>query len=239
MLRVIGLVVSIGLADSMNPSTIAPGLYLASDENALRDLIQFTAAVFAVYFVGGALIVVGPGEALLALVPHPSASTRYILELIAGMAMLAVGVWLWRNRARLSERQLPSPSTHGRSAFLLGVTITVVELPTALPYFAAVAAIVGSGLGLGHQIILLVLYNACFVLPLLIVIAVVAAAGDQAIRILVRLREALQRHWPALLGVLALLAGAFVAVLGITGLAQGGHGSVAHFSRRLRRVISH
>ena len=29
MLRLIGLVVSIGLADSMNPSTIAPGIYLA------------------------------------------------------------------------------------------------------------------------------------------------------------------------------------------------------------------
>ena len=29
MLRLIGLAVSIGLADSMNPSTIAPALYLA------------------------------------------------------------------------------------------------------------------------------------------------------------------------------------------------------------------
>ena len=29
MIRLIGLAVSIGLADSMNPSTIAPGLYLA------------------------------------------------------------------------------------------------------------------------------------------------------------------------------------------------------------------
>ncbi len=32
MLRLIALVVSIGLADSMNPSTVVPALYLASGE---------------------------------------------------------------------------------------------------------------------------------------------------------------------------------------------------------------
>ena len=36
MLRLIGLVVSIGLADSLNPTTLAPALYLASGEHA-RD----------------------------------------------------------------------------------------------------------------------------------------------------------------------------------------------------------
>jgi cytochrome c biogenesis protein CcdA len=239
MLRVLGLVLSIGLADSMNPSTIAPGLYLASGSRALRDLTQFTAGVFAVTLLGGALVVVGPGEALLALVPHPDATARYVLELVAGVAMLLVGAWLWRNHARLSQRELPTPSSHGRSGFLLGATIAAVELPTAFPYFAAIAAIVGSGLRLWHQLILLVIYNACFVLPLLIVIAVVAVAGDDATRILTRVREALQRHWPKLLGSLALLAGVFVAVLGATGLAGAGRGSIAHFSRRLRRVISH
>jgi cytochrome c biogenesis protein CcdA len=238
MLRVIGLVLSIGLADSMNPSTLAPGLYLASDRTALRDLIEFTAAVFAVNLLGGALIVIGPGEALLAIVPHPNATTRYILELVAGVAMLVVGAWLWRNRARLSQSRLPAPSTPGRSAALLGATIAVVELPTAFPYFAAIAAIVGSGLGLGSQMVLLVIYNLCFVLPLLIVIAIVAVAGEQATQILGRIRDALQRRWPSVLAVLALAAGVFVAVLGITGLIQSGQGSIAHFSRRLRRVIS-
>ena len=34
MLRLIGMVLSIGFADSMNPSTIAPGIYLAVGERA-------------------------------------------------------------------------------------------------------------------------------------------------------------------------------------------------------------
>ena len=40
MLRLIGLVVSIGLADSMNPSTIAPGLYLALATFGFGVLLQ-------------------------------------------------------------------------------------------------------------------------------------------------------------------------------------------------------
>ena len=39
MFRVLGLVVSIALADSMNPSTIAPALYLATGNAPLRELI--------------------------------------------------------------------------------------------------------------------------------------------------------------------------------------------------------
>ena len=239
MLRLIGLVVSIGLADSMNPSTIAPALYLAAGERPRTDVMQFTLGVFAVYLAGGAVILLGPGQALLSLVPHPGPTARYIVELVAGVVMLIAAGVLWRDRKRLAHRKLPSPSTEGKSSALLGVTITAVELPTAFPYFAAIAAIVGSGLDLGRQLILLVLYNVCFVLPLIVIIVTLTVAGDQAERVLERARDLLQRYWPALLAGLALLAGVFVTLLGATGLASGGHGSLARLSRRFRRIVHH
>jgi cytochrome c biogenesis protein CcdA len=238
MLRVLGLVISIGLADSMNPSTIAPALYLATGEAPLRNLIEFTAAVFSVFFLGGALIVFGPGEALLALVPHPGATTRYILETVAGVAMLVAAAYVWRRRERLGSRNQAGPPKQARSSVLLGVTISLVELPTAFPYFAALAAIVGSGLGLDRRLILLVIYNACFVLPLAGIIGTIAIAGDRASEILDRARQFLSRHWPVLLAGLALVAGLFVTLLGITGLTGASRGPVGHFSRRLRHVIS-
>jgi cytochrome c biogenesis protein CcdA len=239
MLRVLGLVLSIGLADSMNPSTIAPALYLAAGEAPLRELIKFTLGVAAVYLTGGALIVLGPGEAVLSLVPHPDATTRYILELVAGIAMLAAAAYLWLRRERLGKHHRSGTPKQGRSSVLLGVTISVVEFPTAFPYFAAIAAIIGSGLGLWHQLVLLVIYNACFLLPLVLIILTVAIAGDRAARILGRAREFLSRHWPVLLAGLALVAGVFVTLLGITGLISGGHGTVARVSKRLRNVLSH
>jgi cytochrome c biogenesis protein CcdA len=240
VLRLIGLVLSIGLADSMNPSTIAPGLYLAIGDEPRSGLIQFTLGVLAVNFVGGAVIALGPGEAVLALVPKPGHTARYIGETVAGAVMLVAAAVLWYRRKTLARRhQLPSASSEGKSALLLGVTIAAVELPTAFPYFAAIAAIVDSGFGPGRQLVLIALYNVAFVLPLILMIATLVIAPTRAASILAAARDFLDRHWPALLAGLALVAGLFVITLGITGLTSGQHGTVGSVSRTVRHVISH
>jgi cytochrome c biogenesis protein CcdA len=239
MLRLIALVVSIGLADSMNPSTVIPALYLASGAQPRMHVRQFTAGVFAVYFLGGAVVALGPGQAVLALVPHPGPTARYVAETVAGAVMVVVGCLLWRGRERLARRELPAPPSESRSSALLGVTITAVELPTAFPYFAAIAAIVGSGFDPERQLLLLVIYNVCFVAPLISIVVTLRVAGEGAQRILASAMKLLNEHWPALLAGLALCAGVFVTLLGATGLAGAGHGSVARLSRRLRRLLSH
>ena len=239
MLRLLGIVVSIGLADSMNPSTIAPGLYLALGERARSNLIQFTLAVFAVNFVGGAVVALGPGQVILHLVPHPHPTAKYILETIAGVVMLIAAVVLWVKRRSLRRRELPSPSAESRSAIVLGLTISAVELPTAFPYFAAIAAIVGSGLGPLRQLIALAVYNIAFVLPLILMIVVLEVAGDKAKAVIEATRDWLQKHWPTIVAVLALAAGVFVTLLGVTGLASGEHNTIGSLSRRFRRTIQH
>src|SRR5947209_2925362 len=71
MFRLLGLVISVGLADSLNPSTIGPALYLATGRQGRRQVVQFTVGVVLVYFIGGALVTLGPGRLLLSLLPHP------------------------------------------------------------------------------------------------------------------------------------------------------------------------
>ena len=144
MIRLIGLVVSIGIADSLNPTTIAPALYLAAGDHAKRQVAQFTAAVFGVYLLGGLIIALGPGELLLSLVPRPGRHLGYVLETVAGGAMLVAAAVLWGYRKRLARSEVPEINPHGRSSAILGATITAVELPTAFPYFAAIAAVVGA-----------------------------------------------------------------------------------------------
>jgi cytochrome c biogenesis protein CcdA len=237
MLSLIGLVLSIGLADSMNPSTVGPALYYASSTNARRNATQFTLGVLTVNGLGGALILLGPGQALLSILPHPNPTVRHILEIIAGVAMLFAAALIWRRRAPLGRREFPNPHRGGRSSLWLGVTIAAIELPTAFPYFAAIAAIVGSGFGLGEQLILLAIFNVTFVLPLLLIIATLTFAGDRAQDMLIKARRFLQRHWPELLAGLALLAGTFVTLLGLTGLASAGHGPLGRFSRGFQHLV--
>jgi cytochrome c biogenesis protein CcdA len=218
MLRLIGLVISIGLADSLNPTTVGPALYLAAGERGRYRVASFTLAVFAVYLLGGAAITLGPGRLLLSAI-HPRREATHILEVVVGTAMIGLAGFLWCRRDRLPQRKPPRANPGGRSSAVLGATITAVELPTAFPYFAAITAIVSSGFDATRQLVLLVLFNLCFVLPLFGIVMLLTVAGDRATAMLSRARERLQTHWPAVLAGLALLTGVFVVLLGITGLA--------------------
>ncbi len=233
MIRLIGIVISIGLADSLNPTTIAPALYFATGERGRNRVAEFTAAVFAVYFIGGAAILVGAGNLLNSLLPHPRHHITDLVEIAVGVAMLGVAGILWRHRHRLAEREPPDFDPHGRSSWVLGASITAVELPTAFPYFAALAAIVGSDLDAVRDLILLALFNVCFVLPLLGILATLTFAPDSSDRLLASARDFLQRHWPAVLATVALLAGLFVVALGVSGLGA----SHSRFLRRLHRTL--
>ncbi len=243
MLRLLGLVVSIALADSLNPSTIGPGLLLASGESPRRSVLEFAAGTFVVFLIGGLVLVLGPGRLILSLVPHPVPTVRYSFETFAGVVMLLIAGILWRRRGRLANREASSSGSrlpkHRHSPARMGATIAVIELPTAFPYFAAILAIVGSGTGVVRGVVLLAIYNVCFVLPLLGIAAALSLAGDRAIEILARARKYGHDHWPVLFASALLAAGLFVTTLGVTGLTSHLGGTVGHLSRRLRHLISH
>jgi cytochrome c biogenesis protein CcdA len=217
MIRLAGIVISIGLADSINPSTVAPALYMAAQPNPRRPLAQFTAGAFLVYFLGGTLIALGPGELILSLVPKPDLVTRHLLEVLAGVVLLAVAALLWVHRDRLGQKQLPTFSSQSRASWLLGATIMAVELPTAIPYFGALATIEGSGIALTSKIFLILLFNVCFVTPQLAMLVLLTFAGERAETTLLRISAFLQRRWPLLLGLVALIAGLITIGLGATG----------------------
>lgn len=240
MLRLLGVVISIAFADSLNPSTIGPALFLGGGRRPVRDILAFTAGTTLVFFVGGMALVLGPGRIILALVPHPDATARYTLELVAGIAMLVVGAFLWKRREALGRPAATAEAAPARrSAGFTGATIALVELPTAFPYFAAIAAIVGSGESLAGQTIFTAIYNVVFIAPLLGIALAIQLTGERAVSRLVELRMFIHEHWAPIAAGLALAAGVFATVLGATGLAAGAPGGVGSIARRVRHLISH
>src|SRR5437588_4104858 len=122
MPRLLGLVIAIGLADSINPSTIAPALYLALGERPRTQVAEFTIAVFVVYLGAGALITLGPGQIIRGVIPDVDVqhTVRYIAELVAGVVLVGAAVWIWTHRERLAGRGLPQGNPKRRSSILLG-----------------------------------------------------------------------------------------------------------------------
>ena len=104
------------------------------------------------------------------------------------------------------------------AAFGLGAGIMAVELPTALPYFAAIAAIVASDAALSAQVLLLLVFNVAFVTPLLAILAIRTLAGDRASRTLERLGGWLRRQAATFVAALLGLLGAAAIAVGMIGL---------------------
>jgi cytochrome c biogenesis protein CcdA len=213
------IVISIGLADSLNPSTVGPALYLATTGHARRQIAEFATGVFAVNLIGGAVIALGPGQLLLALVPEPSKTTKNIVEVIVGAAILLAAIVLWTQRRRFAARSLPGATRRSGPGLALGAGISLVELPTAFPYFAAIAAIIASDLAVPQQVGLLVLFNLAFILPVLAILFVLVAFGARADRVLGEASNWLQRQWPVLLAALGLVVGTGILGAGAIGLA--------------------
>ncbi len=220
MLRLAIAAISVGLADSINPSTIGPSLYLATLPKPVRLVTEFAIGVFSVNLVVGLVLTIGPGRALLGLVPRPQATARHVIELVAGVLLVVSAVALWLRRRSLARRELPMGGGKGGSALIAGASIAVVELPTALPYFAVIAAIVASSASVPMEVLLVALYNVAFVLPLVAIIVGLLAFGERADRWLQRAGDWLQRQWPAVLATLLLLVGSGLIVIGATHLVR-------------------
>jgi cytochrome c biogenesis protein CcdA len=214
------LIASIGLADSINPSTVGPALLLAAGRRGAAAVAAFTAGAFAVSLAGGLLIVAGPGQLLVAALPHPGAHAKHLAEVIGGAVLLILAAGVWLARDRLTRRLTEDASTHKGegSAFWLGAGIMLVELPTALPYFAAITAIVSSRAPLGAEVVLLLVFNVAFVSPLLAILAIRLFAGPRATAALERFGHWLRRQSAALLAALLAILGVASFSVGLGGL---------------------
>jgi cytochrome c biogenesis protein CcdA len=216
VLRLAALLFGIALADSANPATVGPALYLATVKRPVRRVGEFTLAFFAVNFLAGVLIVAGPGQLIVSLASRPGPVAKHVVELVAGVVLIAIAIGLFLGRTRLAavggERGADLKSGH---AWALGATMAAAELPTALPYFASLAAIIGSGFGLGHQIVFVAFWNVVFVAPLLAIMAVVKFGGERAEGVLRRGGDWLRRRWPLVFASVALVAGLLLFGFGL------------------------
>ncbi len=210
------LVASIAVADSMNPSTVVPALWVASTPRA--HLLSFTFGVFAVYLAGGLVLVFGPGPVLISALHHIQGPVEHALEAAGGVLVLAVALGLWRSRHSQRTARLPQPGCTRSSAFALGAGIMALELPTAFMYFGAISAVLASHPVPAVAVSLLVVYNTLFVAPLVAILAIRRLAGERAERWLASAWGRLVGFGQVALAGLTGGGGALLLIIGINGL---------------------
>jgi cytochrome c biogenesis protein CcdA len=212
---------ALALVDSINPSAIVVTLYLLSRDRVPAQVLVYVAAIFVTYLALGLTMMLGFDALLPSLRTAGSGRLGLVVQGDNGFAMLLYAIRA-PTTGKSSSRIEPRASTYAALAFL-GVTVTTMELPTAVPYFGAIALLTTADLPLSRWLPLLVLYNLIFVLPPLMLLAGHVIFGSRLDARYAALRERLQ-------------AGARETMLWILGLVGGGLlvSSVAEYVARFR-----
>jgi cytochrome c biogenesis protein CcdA len=219
LLRTALVVAAIALADSLNPSTVVPAVYLTVSPSPTRQVLEFTTGVFTANLVCGVLLLLGPGQLLLNALPHPSAHQRHLLELAGGGVLIAVALAVWLARHRLAEAPVPGSRLRKGSGVVAGAALMLAEFPTAFPYFGAIALIVGTHASLPAQLLLVALFNLLFVAPLIAIAVLIKVLPGVRTSVLEPAAAWLTQRWPKIFALLALALGVGLVVAGSIGLA--------------------
>lgn len=169
---------ALAVVDSINPSALVVAIYLLSQPNVVARLLAYVAGILASYFALGCALMLGAGALFArfgAALDHPVA-----WRVQAALGALLLGFALFApKRGPPAMRPPAAPRGSGLAAMaLLGATVTLLETVTALPYFGAVALMVGAGLPATVWVPLLLAYNLVFVLPPLLLLAPHLAFGS-------------------------------------------------------------
>jgi cytochrome c biogenesis protein CcdA len=198
---------ALALVDSINPSAIVVTLYLLSGGRMPAQIVVYVAAIFLTYLTLGVMMMSGIDALLPSLETMGSGRLGLTVQGLVGLAMLLYAIRA-PTTARSAPRVEPTASSYAALA-LLGVTVTTLELPTALPYFGAIALLTTADLPMARWLPLLLLYNVIFVLPPVLLLVGHVALGRRLDARYVNLRERLQ-------------AGARETMLWILGFVGGG-----------------
>lgn len=185
------LLTPIGFLDSTSiiPLCIVPIIALLAGPRPLLGASALVFGVFAVYLACGLLVLFGLQSAfdaidayVIRLWKDPS-TEELIFQIVLGLVACAFGFRLVAKRER-GTGATPSGAMTPAQAWLAGAGLTIVGLPGAVPYFAAIDLVLRAELALGSQLTALIFYNAVFVAPLFAIVALRLVLGGRGDRVL-------------------------------------------------------
>ena len=176
----------LALLDSINPSALAVTMYLLfSGRSFVVKVLAYVSAVFLSYLGLGILLMLG----LNSVRGYLESPVAYTVQGVLGVALLAYAVFA-PYKPQGKDKGVREPRSLNLGAvFLLGITVTVFEFPTAFPYIEAVALMTNAGFSVVQWLPVLISYNAIFVTPPLLLLAAYSLFGARVEARMEKLRD--------------------------------------------------
>ncbi len=191
MAELILVLVPIALLDSTSiiPLAIVFLLILLGGPNPLFRSAALLAGIFVAYLACGLLVMFGLRSVFdlinayaLKVWQNPS-TVELLVQILIGIVLAVLGLRMALAPKQQAEKKEPAAMTAGQ-AFLAGAGMTIVGLPGAVPYLAAIDLILRSDLATGQAVMVLIVYNVVFISPLAAIAAVSLVLGDRSKRLL-------------------------------------------------------
>ncbi len=222
MIELLTILFPIALLDSVSivPLCIVVLVVLLAGPKPVLKSAAFILGIFVSYLACGVLVLLGLESVLdevraytIRLWKSPE-TEELILQILIGIVLCAVGLRM-ALRGKKPTRQPVAIGMTTLQALGAGAALTIVGLPGAVPYLAAIDLVLREHLSLSREIVVLAYYNVVFVAPLAAIVGLRRVLGDRSQRFLDGTRRFLDTWGQRIIVVLLIVLGTVLIADGI------------------------
>jgi Sap-like sulfolipid-1-addressing protein len=223
MKEAIGQVLPLGIAVALSPIPIVGVVLMLATPRARGNGLAFLAGWIAGLAAVGAIVLVISGSIDATGDDGPATWVSW-LKIALGVLLLLVGVKQWRGRphgdapAALPKWMQAIDSFKPGKALGFGVLLSAVNPKNLLLTVAAAAAIAGSGVSTGDEVIALAVFIVLGTLGVGAPVAIYFALGDRSRELLDGVKTWMAANNAVIMAVIILLIGAKLVGDGVSGL---------------------
>lgn len=208
------LLLSIGvfsLLDMLSPAALGVTVYLLLTERdrLISRLGVYLVTVAGFYFLVGAALMLGLGAVMKSISDiFQNRTVSWMMAILGGVLFVAS---FYVPTKKKSEPRRPKSKSFG-AMIGLGFTTSLIEVATALPYFAAIGLMTSAQLNTVQWVPILAAYNMVMVLPPLILLGLHLVLGRVMQRPLEKLRVKIAESSGSLLSWVLCIAGVILVL---------------------------
>ncbi|MEX3618912.1 GAP family protein [Paenibacillus glucanolyticus] len=208
------LLLSIGvfsLLDMLSPAALGVTVYLLLTERdrLISRLGVYLVTVAGFYFLVGAVLMLGLGAVMKSISDiFQNRTVSWMMAILGGVLFVAS---FYVPTKKKSEPRRPKSKSFG-AMIGLGFTTSLIEVATALPYFAAIGLMTTAQLNTVQWVPILAAYNMVMVLPPLILLGLHLVLGRVMQRPLEKLRVKIAESSGSLLSWVLCIAGVILVL---------------------------
>lgn len=213
----LGILLPILLSDVLNPVLFTFMIYAAGSKRPVATSSAMLLGHTTAYMTCGVILAYGL-EQMSNRLANPQTIDFVIEFVIAGLLL-----WLvFRTRKDKGDRpNEQTPDFTVWQAFSFGALVNLIGIPFAVPYFAAIDQLLKSGLDTPGMVTALVMYNAAYAVPFLLIPILTAVMGDRSKPILAKVNGMMEKVSNVIMPVLLFAIGLALLVDSIWYFVRG------------------